>query len=54
MAMGEAETDITPQRPRRRADTPVLSYLAIRRSLGTLGLLLPLLLGSVGERVARV
>ena len=48
MTTGELESDVSLRSPRRRVDTIVLSYLSIRRSLGTLGFLLPLLLGPVG------
>jgi len=48
MATGELENDVSLRDPRQRVDTLVLSYLSIRRSLGALGLLLPILLGPVG------
>ena len=48
MATAELGNGVVQGYQRRRADTLVLSYLSIRRSLGLLGLLLPILLGPVG------
>lgn len=48
MATAELRNGVVRGYQRRRADTLVLSYLSIRRSLGILGLLLPILLGPVG------